>query len=103
MGLQHTWGRDAHERGRPHLKLENLRRIDQDSNPRPIRFGSSTDPQICINRFTHIEKKVSQILTITLVRISKRLKKENHEIKIPEDRKLKKKQAKFHEQMKPEF
>jgi len=29
--------------------------------------------------------------------------KENHEIKIPEDRKLKKKQAKFHEQMKPEF
>ena len=37
--------------------------------------GSSTDPQICINRFTHIKKKVSQILTITLVRISKRLKK----------------------------
>jgi len=42
-----------------------------------------------------LKKKVSQILTITLVRISKRLKKENHEIKIPEDRKLKKTRQSF--------
>jgi len=56
-------------------------------------LGVPTDPQICINRFTHIEKKSVPNLNHYSRSYIQKTQKENHEIKIPEDRKLKKPQS----------